>query len=100
MTNNHRNRLISLFLVSQILLVVIGGIQANDSYKKLKLRNLFFMRNFNVSNAINEILSSNWTENHKCLVELNAIKSGVNNYDEWAIKCRWNFYKFTLEINQ
>ena len=83
---NNKNHSISLFLVGPIFLSIICGIQANDSYNDLKVRNLFPSNKFDISSAINGILSQNWTQNQECLIELNAIKKGINNHEEWAIK--------------
>lgn len=44
----------------------------------------------NVPNLISENGSPNWTESHNCLSELNAIKNGLNNLEEWAVKSRSN----------
>lgn len=48
-------------------------------------------RNFNVTNIVNEILLGDWTNNIHCLVELNAIKFGLKNFDEWAVKSGFDF---------
>lgn len=46
---------------------------------------IFSKTNFNISSVIMETISQhNWTENHECLVELTAIKNGIDNFDEWA----------------
>lgn len=53
-----------------------------------QIRNeMFLIKNyFNSSTAIIESMSSDWTGNRDCFVELNAIENGVRNFDEWAIK--------------
>lgn len=41
-------------------------------------------------NAIDAILShKNWTENHECSIELNSIKNGIENHEEWVTKCEY-----------
>lgn len=37
---------------------------------------------------LNEPNSFNSTKFRDCLIELSAIKNGLNNFDEWAIKCK------------
>lgn len=74
--------LISLFLFGQVTVLSINIVGANDQISP----DIFDLRNFDASNAIKRILSGNWTENHECLIELNAIKSGLNNHEEWAIR--------------
>lgn len=32
------------------------------------------------------IQSNNWTGNHDCFIELNAIENGIRNFDEWAME--------------
>ena len=77
----NKNRfLVFLFLIGQIVQSVIG------TRNKQIRTDLFSMRNFDISNAIDEILSRNWTQNHECLIELNAIKNGIKNHEEWAIR--------------
>lgn len=50
------------------------------------LKNNFHATNdLNITNTIGEFMSQNRTENHECLIELNAIKNGIINFDEWAI---------------
>lgn len=45
---------------------------------------------FNIPNAIDTILShSNWTENHECVIELNAIKDGIESNEEWVTNCKY-----------
>lgn len=46
----------------------------------------------NIPNAINAILShQNWTENNECSIELNSIKMGIENREEWVKKCECDF---------
>lgn len=78
-----------------IWLLVVNGVLCNSAKSKSiyfhmeRIRNELFS---DISNTITiiESLSQNWTENHECLIELNAIKNGIINSDEWAIKSTWN----------
>lgn len=48
---------------------------------------LFLKNDFNISNIIIETISKHdWAENHECLLELNAIKNGIDNFEEWAFE--------------
>lgn len=87
MTIHQSHLLFLLFLFSQNVSLVFG-IQPTkfDIIIKQIRTDLFYMRDFNTSNAINGILSHNWTENHECLMELNAIKIGLKNREEWAMR--------------
>lgn len=75
-------------------LVVLGvcSVVCNDEKFKSNfnmvehLKKHFYAKSdLNITNVIGEFMSQNWTENHKCLTELIAIKNGINNFDEWAI---------------
>lgn len=55
--------------------------------------------NFNISNIVHEVLHADWTDNFHCLVELNAIKYGLRNFDEWAIRSWYSILFFqSLEL--
>lgn len=42
-----------------------------------------------IPNVVDAIVSGNsWTENHECLIELNAIRNGIESNDEWVTKCK------------
>lgn len=56
-----------------------------SDFERFKL-SLFSIRNLDISKTISETLFSNWTDNHDCSIELNAIKSGLINSEEWAYK--------------
>lgn len=89
MANNRNDLSVLLFLISQIVLSTINGIHAIKTDIDPNVINLFSMtRNVNVSNAISTILSHNWTKNHECIIELNAIKKGLVNQEVWAMKCK------------
>lgn len=75
-----------LLFVGEIVSSAIGIESAKFNTEKSIRTDLFYMRNFNISNAIDGILSQKWTENHECLAELNAIKTGLKNHEEWAIR--------------
>lgn len=77
---------ILLFSIGQIISSVIG-IQTKDVDNDIQIQaDLFYLRNVDTSNIVDRILSRNWTENHDCLLELNAIKNGLKNHEEWAIE--------------
>lgn len=93
MAKYRRHFLILLFLIGQIVSTVVSmnGNKKLQVIKQLYLRkqikvNLFDMRYFDVSNAISEVLSTNWTQNHECLTELRAIRDGLQKHEEWAIR--------------
>lgn len=51
------------------------------------LKEIFTVQNdFNFTKAIIQSIPHNWTENHGCFIELDAIERGIRNFDEWAIK--------------
>lgn len=62
------------------ILIVIGQMSEVPASK-----DILYLRNFNW-NTINEVLSKNWTENHECLIELNAINDGLEKNEEWAVR--------------
>lgn len=41
---------------------------------------------FNHSQGIIQSMSLNWTENHDCFIQLDAIERGVRNLENWSIK--------------
>lgn len=76
------------------LLVVLSvcSVRCNDSKFKFNFnivehlkRSFYAKSDLNITNVIGGFMSQNWTENRKCLTELNAIKNGITNFDEWAI---------------
>lgn len=75
----------SLLLIGRIVLFAFGihTIRADNDQIK---RDLIYMRNFNTSSIVGEILSDDWTENLECSKELNAFKSGLDNHEPWTIK--------------
>lgn len=89
MASNQSYFLVLFYLISQIALWTIG-IQATESDNDQIQKDLFNLRKFNVSSAINGILNHNWLENRECLIELNAIKNGLDNDEQWAMKGRLN----------
>lgn len=80
-----------VFLIGQIVLSAIS-VQAVTKEDKT-FKNLMFASKFDRSNFIDSILTFNWTKNHECLNELNAIKTGVTNREKWAIKRQFDFHK-------
>lgn len=83
---NHRGNFsaLILFLIGE-LVICTQAIQLNGD--------VFSMRHFNVPNSISRILSYNWTDNQDCLIELNAIKNGLENDEQWAIRRTSDFYR-------
>lgn len=70
-----------------VLFFVIGEIavcesEIEDEFEK----DLFYMKNFSIPESISAIVSQNWTENPECLIELNQIRKGLDNHEEWAIR--------------
>ena len=55
-------------------------------------------RDFNISKIVNGILFDDWMDNIHCLVELNAIKFGLSNFDEWAIKSSFFNIQFLIFV--
>lgn len=75
-----------LLFICEIVSSAIGNQSTVSSTVKSIQPDLFYMRNFDTSNAVDQILSQKWTENHECLTELNAIRNGIKNHAEWAIR--------------
>lgn len=59
----------------------------SHSFEKFK-ENLISVRNFDILNEFKGILFGNWTQDQRCLTELNAIQNGLTNSEEWAFKGR------------
>lgn len=75
-----------------LVVLSVCSVLCNDSKFKSNFnivehlkRNFYAKSDLNITHVIGEFVSQNWTENHKCLNELNAIKNGIINFDEWAI---------------
>lgn len=86
-----RQALLLLLFVCEIVSHAVGNQSTIISTEKPIRPDLFYMRNFDTSKAIDQILSQKWIENHECLSELNAIRNGIENHDEWAIRGTFNF---------
>lgn len=45
-----------------------------------------------IPNAIDAIVSYRniWSENQECSIELNSIKTGIDNNEEWVTKCEFD----------
>lgn len=97
MRKNFDHFFILLFLVGEVVSSVIG-VQATkvDNDKQIQT-DLFYMRHFDTSSIVHRILSQEWTENHGCLLELDAIKNGLQNHEEWAIKGTLDFQKSSIK---
>lgn len=93
MFNNRRN-FSGLVVIFEIVLCVIG-IVATKLDNDLVKQNIFSMKRVNIPNSISEILShNNWTNNQDCLIELNAIQTGIENGERWAIQGRLTTISF------
>lgn len=56
------------------------------------IKNIFLTESdLNISNMMNELVSKNWTEDQRCLIELKGIKNGLYNFEEWAIESKYIF---------
>lgn len=74
--------------VSQIVLSAFS-VQAWTKFDSNKtFNNLNFAREFDYSNILGSMLTFDWTNNHECFYELNEIKNGIINREEWAIRCK------------
>lgn len=90
--------------ISIICSVLVISVRCNDNNKfKSNFRifqqisaNFFTNSDFTMTNAILEIMVHDWNENHECLNELNTIKNGILNIDEWAV-ARELIFCFQLE---
>lgn len=80
-----------VFPISQIIALSMNIVGATNLENNQIRADTFYLRNFNAPNAISGISSRYWTENHECLIELNAIKNGIDQHEEWAIRGRSNF---------
>lgn len=68
-------------------IVILNGISVDcHNFNEFK-RNLFSIRTFDITSIINETVF--WTQNRWCLGEINAIKIGLTNYEEWAFRSKW-----------
>lgn len=67
-----------------ILIVISVECKKIDEFKK----NLFSIRNFDILNGIDWIVHGNWTQDQQCSTELNAIKNGLSNSEEWAFRSK------------
>ena len=94
MTN--KNDFISKFEFLVLILVFVQCIDAKlnvnnqiypFNFEQIKF-DLFSKSDFVKTNKFSEINSKNWTKHHQCLVELNAIKNGMKNFEPWAIQCK------------
>lgn len=97
MIYSYQNKLsVLLCLISHIILPsAIGGAHA----VKPEIKSFFTMtRNINMSSAIDRIFSYNWTENNDCFIELNAIKQGLLEQEEWAMKCELKMKNLNLNV--
>lgn len=87
------------FFLQIVGLVLVISVRCNANKFKSNFRvvqqiseNFFGNSEFTLTNAILEIMVHDWNENHECLNELNAIKNGIFNIDEWAVARKFAFY--------
>lgn len=86
-------------IIFLILIQLIWSVNSNNytkfpsEYDPIRI-DIISKKNFNISNIVDEVLFGDWTDNIHCLVELNAIKFGLTNFEEWAVKsrCLSSFY--------
>lgn len=81
-----RNLLSVILLVISVQCSFATKFQPNFiNFQQIK-DDLYAMRDFNISNVISEISShKNWMKNRECLMELTAIKHGLDEFEEWAV---------------
>lgn len=88
MINNRSYKFsVVFFLLSQIFILSngVGAIETDIGHI------------LEIPNVIDAILShKNWTGNHECSIELNSIKRGIENHEEWVKKCESEFEKNRL----
>lgn len=63
----------------------------SENYQNVAKIDMFSIRNVNLSNIADEILSQDWADNPDCLNELNKIRNGLENSEKWAMKSRLKF---------
>lgn len=93
------------FFKSIFFLVVVISVRCNDNefqsnfhiFEQIRT-NFFVNSDFTMTNTILEIMVHNWSENYQCLNELNAIKNGIFNTDEWAVARKF-FLLLAIELN-
>lgn len=88
-----------LFLIDQVIASSINSVQAIQSGNDQNRRDIFYLKDFNTWNAISGTLSKNWTENHECFIELNAIKNGLKKHEEWAIRGKLEYNGHNMYVN-
>ena len=87
MAKYHIGFLVLIFVIGQINPILMNSAQTN----KFSLS----LRNFNAWNAVSGVISRNLTENNECLIELRAIKNGLEKHQEWAMRGRF-FFEFLI----
>lgn len=55
---------------------------------------LFFKNDLAQNDKLSSSNPKNWTEHRQCLLELNAIKNGLMNFEPWAITCKSNIFNY------
>lgn len=84
----------SALIVFGMIQFVLSAISIEAVTKEDKtFQNLMSALKLNQSYIIDSILTYNWTKNHECLNELNAIKNGVSNQEKWATKRQFDLQK-------
>lgn len=57
------------------------------NFEQIKF-DVFSKSNFTKTNESSEFNSKNWTQHHLCSIEMDAIKSGLKNFEPWTIQCK------------
>lgn len=98
--SKQKNKMIRFLHFNHFLLMLfLIGVGCHDfqwepnyfDFKQIK-KDIFTQNDVSISSLISESMSLNWTENQDCLNELIAIKNGLANFDEWAVKSKINMH--------
>lgn len=88
------------FLCLMIVVISLECIDANSNKKNQgdflnfdKIKNeLFFGTHFNILNKSSEYSYQNGVEVLQCLEELNSVKNGLINSEQWATRSKFKFF--------
>lgn len=86
MLRHHYN--FSRIIMHLILIAIAVQCQNFDTEFEQFKQSIFTMKDLDVSKVIRDIVFSNWTENHECSIELNAIQNARRENEEWALKSK------------
>lgn len=92
-----------LIVLLQIILVATNVrceslMKYNSDFVEFK-ESIFSIRDIDIPKMISETLFSNWTDDHRCSFELDAIKNGLMHYEEWAFESKLTFFLFKPKIS-